>query len=200
MVYCCVGGCTNSQEKKSAYRHFLRFYPFPKKDKARMKQWVARVNRRPCDLNTNSMLVCSDHFADVDFEPSKFLESRLCYKKNMKIFLKEDAVPNTDRETGGKSDHKELNTESAHGSTSSTSRKKTRYNPIPAAIDDIIRENEEVLQTLNAANVQSDLQSELQLTDQVTSTSTDVIYEDVNSKSTQYSVKTKTVYSQTELR
>ena len=118
----------------------------------------------------------------------------------MKIFLKEDAVPNTDRETGGKSDHKELNTESAHGSTSSTSRKKTRYNPIPAAIDDIIRENEEVLQTLNAANVQSDLQSELQLTDQETSTSTDAIYEDVNSKSTQYSVKTKTVYSQTELR
>ena len=200
MVYCCVGGCTNAQGKTSAYRHFLRFYPFPKKDTAQMKKWIARVNRRPCDLNTSTMMVCSDHFADADFEASKFLESRLCYKEKMKIVLKKDSVPNTNRANGEKCDHKKVNTESAEGSQNST-RKKARYHPTEAAIDSVIRENDEVLKNLNAFSTENNPGTSEQphmLHD--TGTGTDFTYEERNSKSIQCSVKTKSAACQTDSR
>ena len=106
MANCCVGGCTkkfgSALNGESDFRRFIRFYHFPK-EKVMQKKWIARVLRRPEDINPESMYVCSDHFEDEDYifrslQQADFFSQELL--KGLKILLKKDAVPNTDRSTG----------------------------------------------------------------------------------------------------
>ena len=115
----------------------------------------------------------------------------------MKIVLKKDSVPNTNRANGEKCDHKKVNTEGSQNST----RKKARYHPTEAAIDSVIRENDEVLKNLNAFSTENNPGTSEQphmLHD--TGTGTDFTYEERNSKSIQCSVKTKSAACQTDSR
>ena len=93
---------TIAQKSKSDKRHFLRFYHFPciNQDKKRCEAWIARVNRQKQHLNLTTMKVCSDHFSDEDFVHGDFLKASLNYTAGIQIKLKNDAVPNTNRETG----------------------------------------------------------------------------------------------------
>lgn len=68
------------------------------------EKWIARIKRRPSDVNVKSMRVCSDHFEDDDFIYSDLLQVDILLKNGRleeltgkKIKLKNDAVPNTDR-------------------------------------------------------------------------------------------------------
>ena len=106
MANCCVGGCTKKYGSPpngmSDFRRFIRFYRFPK-EKAMQKKWIARVFRRRQDINPQSMYVCSDHFEDDDFDFHSLQKAELFSQerlKGLKVLLKKDAVPNTDRSTG----------------------------------------------------------------------------------------------------
>lgn len=99
-TYCCVGGCKNlSGRNNSSFRHFLRFYNFPK-DPSLACLWSTRVFRDPSLLSTKSTYVCSDHFCKQDFQLSSYIRSKLMYTPAMQIMLKPDSVPNTNRATG----------------------------------------------------------------------------------------------------
>lgn len=98
MVYCAVFGCKNERYKSKSKvdgRKFLRFYKFPKDPKL-AKNWKTRIGRRIEDI-TEKMQVCSDHFADEDFQ--NYTKIRNFYYEGMHIKLKDTAIPNTDRET-----------------------------------------------------------------------------------------------------
>ena len=105
MSYCCVGNCTKKHSRDSStLRHFLRFYRFPK-DAVLAKKWVDRIGRMPRDINTDKMVVCSDHFEEEDFNFRQYQHSLQLYNKNeslkgTNITLKDDAIPNTDRSSG----------------------------------------------------------------------------------------------------
>ena len=99
MVFCCVGNCKKNNKHVSDRRHFLRFHYFPK-DVKLQKQWIARINRRPQDINIATMRVCSEHFSDEDYEFSGYNRSKLCYTERMPIPLKTTAIPNTSPDDG----------------------------------------------------------------------------------------------------
>ena len=140
MSYCCVGGCTKSWGRDSSdLRGFLRFHKFPS-NKTLCKEWIARIGRQSSDINTKSMVVCSDHFADNDFQLSDFVRAKVYSRnqlKGVKVRIKRDAVPNTDRETGMRRPRPPLK---------ECSRKRRR-NVGLARIDELIAENAEVVAT-----------------------------------------------------
>ena len=77
-------------------------YNFPK-DPAMRRRWMSRINRTSDNLVPNKHKVCSEHFAEEDFDPGDLLAFRMMSEKypNSRIRLKDDAVPNTDRGTDG---------------------------------------------------------------------------------------------------
>ena len=79
-------------------RNFLRFHRFPK-NPDRAKQWVLRARLE--DVNTTHMHVCSDHFLDDDYQPDSF-DKFIAHNcpRSRHLLLREDAVPNQDRQTG----------------------------------------------------------------------------------------------------
>ena len=195
MVYCCVGGCTNDLGRQSSsFRHFLRFYNFPK-DKVISKKWVARINRRPCDVRTKTMHVCSDHFCDEDFVLSNFLRSKISFSDKMHIPLKQDsipnAIPNTDRQTGEKHIKHAMNQSLDQGSSS---RKSYRFNL--DNLESIIHQNEEILKLVSSPSVLD--QSEAKKQEQQRDLAIGNENQDLNSKPIQCCVGTKYVHCKTE--
>ena len=98
---CVVGGCSNTTSSSSTRRDFLIFHKVPV-DSAIRSKWDGRVNRVLNHVrNLKRYSVCSDHFSDDDYEPSYFLKYKVKgFQKFMKLPLRDDAVPNTDRSTG----------------------------------------------------------------------------------------------------
>ena len=97
---CVVGGCSNTSSSSSNRRNFLILHKAPE-GPGRLK-WDSRINQ-PMEhaKRLKRYSVCSDHFADEDYNHSFFMKYKvLGYKKYMKLPLREDAVPNTDRLTG----------------------------------------------------------------------------------------------------
>lgn len=163
MVFCCVGECEKTNHHKSGRRHFLRFHYFPK-DEQLQKKWVARINRRPQDINTKTMRVCSEHFANDDYEFSGYNRSKLCYSDRMSIPLKSNAIPNTSSDDG---------TALKYGKDTAESRKRVRrYGP--TAVDDLIRENEEIISLLPGPSSQRQHEQDESLSD-VAEPSIDII-------------------------
>ena len=146
MVHCGEGDCTNNYKKKELVskwpgRNFVRFYriPDPEKKKNLFSQWRVRLRRRLEDVKRTTR-VCSDHFADDDFDPSLFSAAKLYDSETLKkkhIKLKDDAVPNTDRTTGEMRLHLQ-----AQSVENGAKRVRKRVRRDVAYIDQLIRENE----------------------------------------------------------
>jgi len=107
MVHCGEGDCTNNLSKKNMIskwpgRQFIRFYlmPDPVKKKDLFLKWRSRIRRRPEDVK-RSTRICSEHFAEEDFDPYDLANARKAAStKKMWIRLRPDSIPNTDRQTG----------------------------------------------------------------------------------------------------
>ena len=110
MVHCCEGTCKNNTNKGAIWRSrypgrtfSIRYYQFPDPDVFPdiYKRWAERV-QRPVDHARRTWSVCSDHFSDADFLWADFTKANLLSKEypKLRVMLKQDAVPNTDLETG----------------------------------------------------------------------------------------------------
>ena len=112
--YCCAIDCKNNGKdtltlnSRSQFRHFLKFHEFPK-DSTTRDAWLKRVGRDPKTIRSNQYLaVCSDHFFDEDFQVAGYLQQKLLQENEpecdqetrVNIYLKPNAVPNTNQETG----------------------------------------------------------------------------------------------------
>lgn len=102
--FCAEATCSNnSQRQKTSNipgRGFLRFYKLPKNEVRRI-QWVSRMKRQFGWKPSNYTKICSDHFHDNDFEPGDLMKFRDNPNlPNLKLRLKQDAIPCTDRNTG----------------------------------------------------------------------------------------------------
>ena len=166
MVHCGEGDCTNSGKKKQLVskwpgRKFVRFYkmPDPEKQTDLFTKWKLRIRRRPEDVNKNTR-VCSEHFADEDFQPGDFLTAQQSKPESMKrkwIRLKKDAVPNTERITGEMRLHVQSHSAAGEPSTPSSSRhERKRVRRDIDYIDQLIKENEEIVGSFNLICEDSD--------------------------------------------
>ena len=166
MVHCGEGDCTNSGKKKQLVskwpgRKFVRFYkmPDPERQTDLFTKWKLRIRRRPEDVNKNTR-VCSEHFADGDFQPADFLTAQQLEPESMKrkwIRLKKDAVPNTDRITGEMTLHIQSNSVAGEPSTPISSRQeRKRVRRDIDYIDQLIKENEEIVGSFNLICEDSD--------------------------------------------
>ena len=114
--------------------------PNPEKNKDLFLKWMLRIRREPEDVNKNTR-VCSEHFADDDFEPNDIFNSRrMEAPKRVWIRLKKDAIPNTDRETGEMTVYWP-----GKGSVPRPGRKRVRY--MDGYIEDMVQEDDETVQS-----------------------------------------------------
>ena len=93
---CVVGGCSNTTSSSSNRRDFLILHKASENPAIR-SNWDSRINR-PIEhaKSLKRYSVCSDHFADEDYNQSYFMKYKvLGYKKYTKLPILEDAVPNT---------------------------------------------------------------------------------------------------------
>lgn len=97
---CVVGGCDNKATSQSTRRNFLKFHVVPN-DPTRRAQWNSRVHRLVDHVRKlKTYKVCSDHFDDADYNPDHFRVYKLMgFTRQMKLELKNDAIPNTNRST-----------------------------------------------------------------------------------------------------
>ena len=88
--YCAVYGCSNLQGRdESSVRAWIRWHSIPSGSLG--KQWKGRMFRDPAEIG-NYLRVCSDHFADEDYDPPSLLRANYCYTPAMHIVLKKDAI------------------------------------------------------------------------------------------------------------
>ena len=154
MVSCAEGNCPNSTKakfKKQPFiskwpgRKFLRFYqiPDPETKKELFMKWRLRIRRRPEDVTEKSQ-ICSEHFADEDFNPYDFDSAKRAESvTNMWVRLKPDSIPNTDRVTGEIKIHLQLNFDIDGGNFDRPGRKRVRRDI--GYIDQLVEENEGIL-------------------------------------------------------
>ena len=154
MVSCSEGDCPNSTKakfRKNQFiskwpgRKFLRFYkiPDPEKKKELFMKWRLRIRRRPEDVNKNSQ-ICSEHFADEDFNPYDLNNVQQAESAtNMWVRLKPDSIPNTDRGTGELKIHLQSNSNTDGGNSDQPGRKRVRRDI--GYIDQLVEENDAIL-------------------------------------------------------
>ena len=202
MSYCCAGNCKKKRTRDSSdVRHFLRLYKFPK-DSALARRWVSRIDRRPQDVNVDTMVVCSEHFQDEDFKFSQYQNSVERFQrgeslKGINITLKEDSIPNTDRSTG-------LKRLRAFQDEGQPSERRRRRNVGLSRIDDLIAENElilggasdNIIRSLDEGSTQSGDEVQTERTTDLSTTDQPLHFEITEPSSTV--VKKKSVLTQTD--
>nr|XP_008196680.1 PREDICTED: THAP domain-containing protein 4-like [Tribolium castaneum] len=90
MPQCCVVGCSERSDKKSAKN--ISFHGFPRREKSpkRYAAWVKKISRIDF-VPKDQTVVCSKHFKNEDFEVSPIVVQNLEIKP--KVALKKGAVP-----------------------------------------------------------------------------------------------------------
>ena len=94
--------------------------------------------------------MCSEHFADNDFDPCSFTFAQRSDSESLKkkwVKLKNDAIPNTDRATGEMKLHLQARSvENSASSSTQPGRKRVRRDV--GYIDQLIRENEAIVDSV----------------------------------------------------
>ena len=90
-VNCAVASCDFRGGQRSADGFKLAFFTFPK-DQARRDIWVHRCAQKD-KFNIETSRVCSQHFEEADYDPSCVMQRALMPHGNIRMMLKETAVP-----------------------------------------------------------------------------------------------------------